>query len=67
MAFMTARIYNIEAPVGDNQPNLRGDVQLVQALLTEKLAAQAAARKVSLEALLDRLQRFAPNCVKLLR
>lgn len=35
MAFMTARIYNIEAPVGDNQPNLRGDVQLVQALLTE--------------------------------
>jgi predicted nucleic acid-binding protein len=36
-------------------------------LLKEKLAAQATARKVSLDALLDRLQRFAPNCVKLLR
>lgn len=36
-------------------------------LFMEKLAAQAAARKVSLEALLDRLQRFAPNCIKLLR
>lgn len=36
-------------------------------LLREKLASQAAARKVSLDALLDRLQRFAPNCVRLLR
>ena len=36
-------------------------------LLGEKLAAQAAARKVSLDVLLDRLQRFAPNCVILLR
>lgn len=36
-------------------------------LLTEKLAAQAAARRIALDALLDRLQRFAPNCVHLLR
>jgi predicted nucleic acid-binding protein len=36
-------------------------------LLTEKLARQAVARKISLDALLDRLQRSAPNCVKLLR
>jgi predicted nucleic acid-binding protein len=36
-------------------------------LLMEKLAAQAAARKVSLDALLDRLQLSAPTCVKLLR
>ena len=36
-------------------------------LLMEKLTAQAAARGVALEILLDRLQRFAPTCVKLLR
>lgn len=36
-------------------------------LLVEKLAAQAEARRIPLEALLDRLQRFAPNCVHLLR
>jgi hypothetical protein len=36
-------------------------------LLIEKLVAQAAARKISIDALLDRLQRSAPNCVKLLR
>jgi predicted nucleic acid-binding protein len=36
-------------------------------LLIEKLVAQAAARKISLDALLDKLQRSAPNWVKLLR
>jgi predicted nucleic acid-binding protein len=36
-------------------------------LLREKLAAQAAARKISIDGLLDRLLRSAPNCVKLLR
>ena len=36
-------------------------------LLMENLAAQAATRKISIDGLLDRLQRFAPNCVKLLR
>lgn len=36
-------------------------------LLREKLAAQAAARTATLDALFDRLQRSAPNCVKLLR
>jgi hypothetical protein len=36
-------------------------------LLMEKLAAQAAARKISMDGLLDKLQRFVPSCVKLLR
>lgn len=36
-------------------------------LLVEKLVAQAAARKVSLDGLLDRLERSVPNAVKLLR
>lgn len=36
-------------------------------LLMEKLVAQAAARGIPLDALLDRLQRSAPSCVKLLR
>ncbi len=36
-------------------------------LLLEKLAAQAAARKISIGGLLDKLQRSAPTCVKLLR
>lgn len=36
-------------------------------LLMEKLAEQAAALKAPIGALLDRLERFAPNCVKLLR
>ena len=36
-------------------------------LLMERLAAQAAARKISLDALLNQLQRFAPNCLKLPR
>ena len=36
-------------------------------LLREKLAAQTAAQGVALEALLGRLERRVPNCVKLLR
>lgn len=36
-------------------------------LLMEKLAGQAAARGITIDALLDRLQHWAPNCVKLLR
>jgi predicted nucleic acid-binding protein len=36
-------------------------------LLLERLMAQAAAREVGLDALLERLQLHAPNCVKLLR
>lgn len=36
-------------------------------LLIEKLTAQAAARGIWLDQLLDRLQRHAPNCVRLLR
>jgi hypothetical protein len=40
---------------------------LNEELLLEKLTAQAAARGTGLAALLDRLQRHAPNCVKLLR
>jgi predicted nucleic acid-binding protein len=36
-------------------------------LLVEKLAAQAAARGVTLQSLLDRLRSHAPNCIKLLR
>lgn len=40
---------------------------LNEELLREKLAAQAFARGVGLAALLDGLQRHAPNCVKLLR
>jgi predicted nucleic acid-binding protein len=36
-------------------------------LLVEKLVAQAAARRVSLDGLLDRLERSVPNAVKLLR
>jgi hypothetical protein len=36
-------------------------------LLMEKLAAQAGARKISIDGLLDRLQRSVTNCVKLLR
>src|ERR1035437_676373 len=36
-------------------------------LLVEKLAAQAAARGVALQSLLDRLQRHAPNCINLMR
>jgi predicted nucleic acid-binding protein len=36
-------------------------------LVIQKLAVQAAARNIALEALLDRLQRFAPNCVDLIR
>jgi hypothetical protein len=35
-------------------------------LLIEKLTAQAAARGIWLDQLLDRLQRHAPNCVRLL-
>ena len=40
---------------------------LNETLLREKLAAQAAARGVALETLLDRLERRVPNSVKLLR
>jgi hypothetical protein len=40
---------------------------LNEELLLEKLTAQAVARGIGLDALLDRLQRHAPNCVKLLR
>lgn len=36
-------------------------------LLLEKLEIQAAARDVPLAGLLDRLERFAPSCVRLLR
>ncbi|MCZ2154321.1 MAG: PIN domain-containing protein [Bryobacterales bacterium] len=36
-------------------------------LLMERLAAQAAARKISIGALLDKLQPFAPSCVQLIR
>ncbi len=40
---------------------------LNEELLLEKLVAQAAARGVGLDALLERLQRHAPNCARLLR
>jgi hypothetical protein len=40
---------------------------LNEELLREKLASQASARGVGMAALLDRLQRNAPNCVQLLR
>jgi predicted nucleic acid-binding protein len=40
---------------------------LNEELLREKLAAQASSRGVELPALLDRLQRHAPNCTRLLR
>jgi hypothetical protein len=36
-------------------------------LLLERLAAQAAARGIALQSLLDRLRVHAPNCIKLLR
>lgn len=36
-------------------------------LLLDKLRAQATARRVGLQSLLDRLQRHAPDCIKLLR
>jgi predicted nucleic acid-binding protein len=36
-------------------------------LLVEKLAAQAAARGIALQSLLDRLRVHAPHCIKLLR
>lgn len=39
---------------------------LNEELLREKLGAQASARGVGLAALLDRLQRHTPNCVKLI-
>lgn len=40
---------------------------LDEGLRREKLASQASARGVGMAALLDRLQRNAPNCVQLLR
>lgn len=40
---------------------------LNEQLLLEKLTAQATAGGVGLGRLLDRLQRHAPNCVKLFR
>lgn len=36
-------------------------------LLMEKLAAQSAARGIAIDALLDRLERWAPNAIRLLR
>jgi predicted nucleic acid-binding protein len=40
---------------------------LNEELLLEKLMAQAAARGIGLDRLLERLQRHVPNCVELLR
>ncbi len=40
---------------------------LNQELLVEKLAAQAAARGITVESLFARLDRHAPNCTRLLR
>jgi len=61
----TAKPYNLDILTPDDF--LVHQFHLNDELLMEKLAAQAAARKVSLDALLDRLQLSAPTCVKLLR
>jgi len=39
---------------------------LNEELLREKLAAQAVARGIAREGLIERLERWAPNCVRLL-
>ena len=61
----TAKPYDLEILTPDDF--LVHQFHFYGELLMEKLTAQAAARGVALEILLDRLQRFAPSCVKLLR
>ena len=57
--------YNIDVLTPDDF--LVQQFHLNSELLVEKLGAQAAARDITLGALLDRLERRAPDCVKLLR
>jgi hypothetical protein len=57
--------YDIEVLAPDDF--LIHQLHLNEELLLEKLTAQAAARGIGLDPLIDRLQRHAPNCVRLLR
>jgi len=61
----SAKLYGLDVLTPDDF--LVHQFHLNDELLMEKLAAQAAARAITRDALLDKLQRSAPNCVKLVR